>query len=904
MECESIARPRFHFGGLLGQRIDANEANWLLRAPHDNPGLLDMFRVRDQKPEPDLVPWAGEFVGKYLISAIQALRMSDNPQLRTQTNQIVANLIAAQAEDGYMGPFPRAIRLKANWDLWGHYHCMQALLTWHEDTGDTAALASARKIGDLICNTFLHTNLRIRDVGSPEMNMAVIHGLGILYRHTHEPRYLAMMREIETDWETAGDYLRQGVAAIPFYQTPRPRWESLHDLQGLVELYRITGDAKYKLAFENLWRGILRWDRHNTGAFSTGEGASGNPYAPGAIETCCTIAWMAITLDMLRISGDARVADELELSTWNACLGAQHPTGEWWTYDTPMAGTRIPSYKAIAFQARPTTPELNCCSVNGPRGLGMLTEWAVMRDKDGLLVNFYGPGFFKGKLADKTPIELRWETEYPRDGKVLLHISPDRPRRFTLKLRIPAWSDISHVWVNGRKSLAGAVTGTYYALNRAWKPGDVVTLLFDMRLRGVPGAKEAAGHVSLYKGPILLAYDTHDNSASIAQMPPVFYSTSPHRRDVWPEKQGERYNPVPNPILLLSSYDQNKDQTLRLRDFASAGTSGTEYASWLPDGVGLPAPAQAKIPFDGAAVPPGKILFEWTAPKTPASGRTYWLRISESERLGYPVLTRGNLSDNRLVVDAEEAAKWKPGHWYYWAVAAREGKGSTFNNVFTARFRIDASLPPHPENYFAPKPRRDLIIQDNLRGKPAPVIGSVQPTSGYVSAPGPNDEPNGAVDLNGVSDMLRYNIGTFPEEDFSVCIAVHVAKLPTGLGQVFSAWAVSQDDPLRICVEKGKLFARMETGGNGFSTEGVPMPLNTWMRVAVVKEESTLTLYVDGVKRGMSYVPVLVHSYAKDIALGGNPHYSGNEFLAARLSDFRFYGRALSEQEVQQWAEL
>ena len=72
MECESVARPRFHFGGFLGQRIDANESGWLLRAPRDNPGLLDMFRVRDADPPPDLVPWAGEFAGKYLLSAIQA----------------------------------------------------------------------------------------------------------------------------------------------------------------------------------------------------------------------------------------------------------------------------------------------------------------------------------------------------------------------------------------------------------------------------------------------------------------------------------------------------------------------------------------------------------------------------------------------------------------------------------------------------------------------------------------------------------------------------------------------------------------------------------------------------------------------------------------------------------------
>lgn len=41
-----------------------------------------------------------------------------------------------------------------------------------------------------------------------------------------------------------GDYYRTGLAGQEFYRTPRPRWESLHAIQGLVELYRITGDAQ------------------------------------------------------------------------------------------------------------------------------------------------------------------------------------------------------------------------------------------------------------------------------------------------------------------------------------------------------------------------------------------------------------------------------------------------------------------------------------------------------------------------------------------------------------------------------------------------------------------------------------------------------------------------------------
>ena len=75
---------RFEFQGPVGERVKANVDNWLLRAPEANPGMLEMFRVRDRQPTPQLVPWAGEFVGKYLISAVQALRMSDDPRLRRQ----------------------------------------------------------------------------------------------------------------------------------------------------------------------------------------------------------------------------------------------------------------------------------------------------------------------------------------------------------------------------------------------------------------------------------------------------------------------------------------------------------------------------------------------------------------------------------------------------------------------------------------------------------------------------------------------------------------------------------------------------------------------------------------------------------------------------------------------------
>lgn len=888
MILHSLNGARFTFSGPMGERIRANTDNWLLCAPIANPGMLEMFRLRDRQPVPNLVPWAGEFVGKYLISAVQACRISDDPRLRPFVADIISELISTQAADGYLGPFRQEERLLGHWDLWGHYHVMLALLMWHQDTGDQAALQCAIRAGDLVCKTFLDTGRRVWDAGSHEMNMSIIHSLGWLYRLTGAERYLRMMREIEADWERppAGDYVRTGVSGIDFYRTPKPRWESLHDLQGLVELYRITGDERYRQAFVQHWTSIRNYDRHPSGGFSTGEQAIGNPYSEGAIETCCTTAWMALSVDMLRLTGDPAAADELELATWNSMLGSQHPSGRWWTYNTPVDGFREASAHTIVFQARVGTPELNCCSVNAPRGLGMLSEWAVMADEEGLAVNYYGPCEARLRLSDGSACVLREETEYPREGTVRLTVGVEGERELTLRLRIPAWSNRTGVSVNGEPQ-AGVQPGTYLALSRRWREGDTITLTLDMSLRHWSGELSKQGRAAIYRGPLLLACDQKHNSFDMPEVPTLDLAAL----EPTPARAPGRFQPL---VLLKVRGADGRD--VLLCDFATAGAHGTHYRAWLPASHGLPAPFYLKWPADGARVPAGQALFEWTSYRSSAAaGRTFRLELADEPTFAHPLTVQGDLERS----PATPVLELPPGE-YWWRVVAVNAHGERPNELGPRHFTVDASLPalelPPPRE--AVVGEHGLLVAAPLNGTGEPSFGRLGQSMDVAPAADRYGAPGKALAFNGQTSKLTYEVPYFPEEEYTACVWVCPEGLPTDrLQQVFSAWARSMDDPLRIVLDGHQVFARIEAGA-AYGTSGVPLHNGQWVHVAAVKQDNELRLYVNGELQATAAVPTSVFSAAGNVGIGCNPNYGGNECLVGKLDDFALYAAALTPEQI------
>jgi hypothetical protein len=340
----------------------------------------------------------------------------------------------------------------------------------------------------------------------------------------------------------------------------------------MYEMHLLTGDARYRQAFTHIWSSILKGDRHNTGGFTSGEHTTGNPYDPAAIETCSTVAWIDMSIDMLKLTGNPRVADEIELSTFNGNLGGQSPSGSWWTYNTPMDGVKEASAHAINFQCRPGSPELNCCSVNGPRGLGLIAEWALLKSAQGLALNYYGPGTLRAPTPGGQTLTLRQTTDYPVDGKVTLHVDLPRPERFELQLRIPSWSRSTRLRLNGQP-LPDPPAGSYLSLERQWQKGDCVEVVFDMTFHYWAGEREDYLKASIYRGPILLAFDPTYNSMETSTIPEM---------DARRLKFELAKTSLPIKPLELIRVKAVNGADVTLCDFATAGAYGNHYRTWLP----------------------------------------------------------------------------------------------------------------------------------------------------------------------------------------------------------------------------------------------------------------------------------------------------------------------------------
>src|SRR5690554_5184404 len=178
-------------------------------------------------------------------------------------------------------------------------------------------------------------------------------------------------------------------------------------------------------------------------------------------ETCVTVTWLKFNQQMLRLTGEAKYADEIERTFYNALLGSMRPDGADWAKYTPLHGQRLEGSEQCGMG-------LNCCNASGPRGLFTMPATVTMSSPKGLFVNFYMEGSYTLETPAGREVTLHQKTDYPRTGLIEIELNLREEEEMEISLRIPAWCDGSTIRAGGT-TITNATPGEYFMIDRKWK---------------------------------------------------------------------------------------------------------------------------------------------------------------------------------------------------------------------------------------------------------------------------------------------------------------------------------------------------------------------------------------------------------------------------------------------------
>ena len=567
-----------HLTGWIGSRIEANEKNRLVLM--DPNRLLVSYRKRPGGQE-----WDGEHVGKWLHAATLAWANTGDPELRQKLDYTATELVKCQLADGYLGTYTDNNRW-TDWDVWAHKYCLLGLVTYVRHTGNMEVLPACRKLADLLCNTFGDEPGKRDLVAGHHVGLApgsVLEPMVLLYRLTGEPRYLEFAKYVLRAYEQPnGPKIVSRLLELKRVDKVGngKAYEMLSCINGILEMYRTTGDPKLLQVCLNAWQDIVDKRLYLSGSTSASEHfhddfdlSNTNKVA----ETCVTVSWFQLNMHLLQVTGEARFAEQLENTVFNHLFAAQLPAGAAWAVFTVMDGKK-------QYYCSTSAPDVTCCLSSGPRAVALIPCFAASIDAEGVVMNLYDAGTANLTLRNGKPVALTTESIYPSNGRIVITVDTESAAPFAFKARIPAWCREATVKVNGKPVTADKGKDGYAAIKRSWVKGDKVELNFKLEPRVIAGERSNVGKIAIMYGPLALAAD----EAMLGKEGMPIGAISIGKPDlaslaIKPEPAPEKVKTWPHALVFHCNVIANeKPQEIRLMTFADAGSFEESYKIWLP----------------------------------------------------------------------------------------------------------------------------------------------------------------------------------------------------------------------------------------------------------------------------------------------------------------------------------
>jgi DUF1680 family protein len=526
-------------GGPLKQQYDRIHASYLAL---DNDRLLKVYRQRAGMPAPgpDMGGWydtdgfvPGHALGQYISGLARIGAATGDPACTTKVRELVQGFGATLDVDNQSIIGPQT-------NLWICY----TLDKHFAGLIDAYTLAHVDEARDLLPRVFdgarsLMPNRGRDRVGkkNPPYDETYVmpENLFTAYQVTgrHEFQATALNYLLDHDFF---DPLARNEDVLP----GRHAYSHAIALSSAAKAYLVLGNEKYRHAMAYAWTCLTTTQQFASGGWGPNEQFvephQGKLYASLSstvdhFETPCG-AYAASKLDryLLRITGDPRYGDHLERVIYNTVLGAKQPDSDG---DYPYYSTYGPRANKVWYPHK-----WPCCSGTLVQGVADYVLNLYLRAADGVTVNMYAASELRLE-QNGARIKLTQATDFPAGETISIRIDSDIPQLWTLRLRIPGWLEQpARITINGA-AVAPGRPGTFAAVRRRWKGGDVVELRLPQEFRGEPIDDLHPDVVAIMRGPLMLvAIDPPDGLEKRPLVIHEGFGTLGQRADAWTRNDG------------------------------------------------------------------------------------------------------------------------------------------------------------------------------------------------------------------------------------------------------------------------------------------------------------------------------------------------------------------------------
>ena len=486
-------------------------ANRMLHRFHKNAGLPVKDSVYGGWESEGL---SGHTLGHYLSAAALMYTSTKQQDFKNRVDYIVSELAKCQQarKSGYVGAIPNedsifaqvsrgqikssGFDLNGGWSPWYTVHKLMAgLVDAYLYTDNKQALEIAKGMADWTWNTVHHlpdsTRLKMLNCEYGGMNDV----LAIIYAITGEKKYLDCSYLFYDEFVMGK--LAQGIDPLPGKHSNTNVPKAI----GSATQYELTGSQRDKKIASVFWESMVKHHTYVIGGNSNYEYCGdrdklNDRLSDNTCETCNTYNMLKLTRHLFAWEPSAELGDYYERALYNHILASQNPENGMTTYFVPL---RMGTKKVFSDSFQTFT----CCVGSGLENHAKYNEGIYYEGNDGsLYVNLFIPSTLNWKNKKITVTQV---TGFPEENRTRLLISTEGATTFNVRIRKPGWAaGNSRVWLNGKEIFPKTDTHGFLNIERSWKNGDKIEIVFPMKLY-TESMPDNPNRIAFLYGPIVLA---------------------------------------------------------------------------------------------------------------------------------------------------------------------------------------------------------------------------------------------------------------------------------------------------------------------------------------------------------------------------------------------------------------